>query len=83
MILFCEKCFYGCKDIGEKRIELKIRPIDFLLFLHTKPLCCIFIVYNNHVGYSLNAQTQRKVLPQMKWSVLNLTTDGEIISRNS
>jgi hypothetical protein len=35
-------------------------------FFHCFPFSCGFIVYNNHVGYSRKAQTQRKVLPQMK-----------------
>jgi len=51
-------------------------------FFYCFPFSCGFIVYNNHVGYSLKVQTHRYVFPQMKWSVLNLTTDGEIISRN-
>ena len=33
------------------------------------------------VGYSRSAHTQRNVLPQMKWSGSNLTTEGAIISR--
>jgi len=40
-----------------------------------------FVIYNKQVGYSRKAQTQRNVLPQMKWSVLNLITEGEIMSR--
>lgn len=35
-----------------------------------------FVIYNNCVGYSRKAQTHRKVLPQIKWSVLNLMMEG-------